>query len=116
MNPLRRASRPRLQRNLQGRPYAGGAFVHFSLRRISVTVSSRGSSDLGWRDRAVGPVVAQQCPQDVDQAPGQREQSLGVDLVLVAFALVVVLRWPVGADAGQSHHVEEVPQWPVEAL
>jgi len=40
---------------------------------ISVTVSSRSSDDLRRRDRAVGPVVAQQGPQDVDQAPGEGE-------------------------------------------
>lgn len=43
-----------------------------------MTVSSRCSGDLRGRDRVPGSVVAQQGPQDVDHAPGQGEQGLGV--------------------------------------
>lgn len=54
------------------------------------------SSD-GWWGWAEGAVVAQQCPQDIDQAPGQVEQGLGVDAMLCAFALVERSGWSVGA-------------------
>jgi bifunctional DNA-binding transcriptional regulator/antitoxin component of YhaV-PrlF toxin-antitoxin module len=40
---------------------------------ISVMMSSRDCGDLRWRNRAVDPVVAQQGPQDIDQAPGKGE-------------------------------------------
>jgi hypothetical protein len=54
------------------------------------------SSGLGsglWRGRCEGPAVAQQCPQDVDQAPGQREQGLGVDESFAAFLVVDLNEW-----------------------
>src|SRR5215472_13765586 len=80
---------------------------------ISMTMSSCGSP--GRRGLAEGAVVTQECPQYVDEAPGQGGQGLGVNAVLGAFALVEGLGWAVCPEAGQRGHVEDPAQGAVVA-
>lgn len=47
-----------------------------------------------WRGGLGGPVVAQQCPQEVDAAAGQGEDGLGVAFALGALAVVEAPRLP----------------------
>lgn len=61
--------------------------------------------------------VAQECPDDVDQAAGERDQWLGVDLSFTTFALVEATRGNIGPfDARQCGQVEHSPQPAVVAL
>src|SRR5262245_23050693 len=80
-------------------------------------VSSLGF-DGRW-DRGEGAVVAQQCPQDVDEAAGQGDGGLGVALPFGSFTVVEGAGRAGGLQAGEGGHVEDMPQsavvaaWPV---
>lgn len=78
-----------------------------------MTLSSRSSGDR--HVRCPGSFVAHECPQDVDTAASQADDSLDRTLALRAFAVVVGAGFGITADAGQRGHVEHPPQGSVVA-
>jgi hypothetical protein len=79
-------------------------------QNLNASCQGRG---LHWRCSAEGPVVAQQRPQDVNEASGQGKDGLGMDSVLAAFAPVVGAGCAAALDTRQRRQEEtrRRPRW-----
>src|ERR1019366_2094418 len=75
---------------------------------ISMVLSS-GGGEL-WRGCRVGPVVAQECPQDVHAAACEGDDGLVVGAGVLALFQVVVPAGSVPRHAGLRGKVEHAPQ------
>ena len=83
----------------------GEALGIFGWERLSMKMSSR-RGDRRGPVRAEFAAVAEQGPEHVDEAAGERKESLAMDESFASLVVIELPGGPVGADAGQRGHVE----------